>query len=554
MLLDLFDHQKNVVDEAIKSPNKAIILPMGFGKTIIGLALAIKRFQETQTPSLVICSKTLLVSWISEIRKFSTSTTKIKYEVCHREHLGGAIDSWRPRPETQLVLTTPEVAVMSYIQGMVQEQFIFNVDDRIIEYRLTTNPWSRIHQGVGVLHSTTWASVLIDEAQNYNNCETKRCRAIASLATNVRWLLSGTLFQEPPVRRFLGFFLLLGQQEPRNLSACSLFIRNEQFTGFRSYCIERSDNPVFKGVECQTKIVAHDMSGEEKLCYSLLVKIMQDLCHQYNIARINTDRIETRRIRGCILAMWTYLRQALVSPLLPVSQLLTKIQKDDSDERSSDYISNACQKVFHTHNLTEWLHSEDAGNSSRLKQVKQLVKKHPKNKIIIFGSFVTSLKLTKEFLGDQILTYILHGEMSTSQRQQVLHQFAQSDQAAILFLTYQIGSEGLNLQFANVVIHLDLYWNSGKEDQAVARVFRYGQVNPIVHQYILISPTYLEKVMLEKQKGKVDIIQQLRQGPLTISTKVATLSIKEMQQIIKGEDVTCLANLYRTPEGRKTIT
>jgi hypothetical protein len=57
-----------------------------------------------------------------------------------------------------------------------------------------------------------------------------------------------------------------------------------------------------------------------------------------------------------------------------------------------------------------------------------------------------------------------------------------------LLLTTDLLSEGVNLQDADVVVHLDLPWTAARMEQRVGRVARLGSLHPRVHVYLLRPP------------------------------------------------------------------
>ena len=48
-----------------------------------------------------------------------------------------------------------------------------------------------------------------------------------------------------------------------------------------------------------------------------------------------------------------------------------------------------------------------------------------------------------------------------------------------MIITLKIGSVGLNLEAASWVFFMDPWWNPAIEDQAVARVYRPGQMKEV---------------------------------------------------------------------------
>ena len=64
-----------------------------------------------------------------------------------------------------------------------------------------------------------------------------------------------------------------------------------------------------------------------------------------------------------------------------------------------------------------------------------------------------------------------------------------------LLITTDLLSEGLNLQRASVVVHLDLPWNPARLDQRVGRVLRFGSTHERVHVYALAPPASADRLL-----------------------------------------------------------
>jgi superfamily II DNA or RNA helicase len=102
---------------------------------------------------------------------------------------------------------------------------------------------------------------------------------------------------------------------------------------------------------------------------------------------------------------------------------------------------------------------------------------NPELKYLIFTEFVPTQTMLREFLEQHGFSVTcLNGSMDLDQRRRVQREFA--GKARILVST-DAGGEGLNLQFAHVVINYDLPWNPMKIEQRIGRVDRIGQKLPV---------------------------------------------------------------------------
>lgn len=80
------------------------------------------------------------------------------------------------------------------------------------------------------------------------------------------------------------------------------------------------------------------------------------------------------------------------------------------------------------------------------------------------------------------------------------------DEYKILLVT-DSGSEGLNLQFCNVVINYDLPWNPQKIEQRIGRCHRYGQKNDVAVINLLNTQNIADKRVYEILSQKFKLFQ-----------------------------------------------
>jgi superfamily II DNA or RNA helicase len=101
----------------------------------------------------------------------------------------------------------------------------------------------------------------------------------------------------------------------------------------------------------------------------------------------------------------------------------------------------------------------------------------PELKYLIFTEFVPTQNMLREFLEQHGFSVVcLNGSMELEERRRVQRQFA--EKARILVST-DAGGEGLNLQFAHIIINYDLPWNPMRIEQRIGRVDRIGQKLPV---------------------------------------------------------------------------
>ncbi len=80
-----------------------------------------------------------------------------------------------------------------------------------------------------------------------------------------------------------------------------------------------------------------------------------------------------------------------------------------------------------------------------------------------------------------------------------------------LFLTYKVGSEGLNLTEATHCICIEPWWTNAVHNQAKARLWRTGQTKQVYVHNVIIKGSIEEKIV-EICKGKDNIGSKLLRG------------------------------------------
>lgn len=109
-------------------------------------------------------------------------------------------------------------------------------------------------------------------------------------------------------------------------------------------------------------------------------------------------------------------------------------------------------------------------------------------------------------LGPGSLVYT--GDLGQGERERVLTRFREDPAAPVLILSLGAGGQGLNLQAASYVFHVDRWWNPAVERQAEARSHRMGQARA-VHVYTYTSERTLEERVARILRAKQQLFDEL---------------------------------------------
>ncbi len=130
------------------------------------------------------------------------------------------------------------------------------------------------------------------------------------------------------------------------------------------------------------------------------------------------------------------------------------------------------------------------------------------HRVLVFSQFTGMLKLIKEELEHlEMSYYYLDGNTKMDERGQLVKDFNQGKRS-IFLISLKAGGTGLNLVGADMVIHVDPWWNPAVENQATDRAYRIGQ-NQTVQVIKLITAHSIEEKIFELQERKKDLVNAI---------------------------------------------
>jgi len=230
-------------------------------------------------------------------------------------------------------------------------------------------------------------------------------------------------------------------------------------------------------------------------------KVIYDFFKNIIINSVSTESTDTYQLFDLI----SIIRRTLIIPYIPfVKYIKNKIQLL-KDEKELLKFNNEITSLIHSNGIKEWFEKSLKGQiiPTRVSEVLKIINTHPNEGIVIFSCFIECLSFLKIYLTDRKV-FLFSSDLSIEKREEMIQEYISCEDLNPIFLTtYNMGSEGLNLQTkANVVIKIDMYWNVGKEHQAESRVNRKGQTSDRVYIYSIHSNTSFEKTLIELRESK----------------------------------------------------
>ncbi len=413
---------------------------MGLGKTVQALALIQHDWTgKGRKPTLLICPMSVVGNWKKEAERF-----------------------------------TPDLPVLIHHGQKRTRGGTFAREAK--KHALVISSYSLLHRDLDLLQQVPWAGIILDEAQNIKNPETKQAQAARALAADFRIALTGTPVENHvgdlwSIWRFLNPGFLGNQAEFRRAFFYPIQIRHDAAAAER---LKRLTGPFLLRRLKTDKAVIADLPDKQEM--KVFCNLTREQATLYAAVVGELDRslggAEGIQRKGMILGALSKLKQVCNHP----AQFL-------GDNSSIPGRSGKLARL--TEMLDEVLQAGDrALVFTQFTEMGAIIQKH-----------------LQETFGREVL--FLHGGTARKQRDRMVARFQEeADGPRVFLLSLKAGGTGLNLTAANHVFHFDRWWNPAVENQATDRAFRIGQQRSVqVHKFLCVG-TLEEKIdeMIERKQ------------------------------------------------------
>jgi SNF2 family DNA or RNA helicase len=532
----LNDYQREVVGECLCMESMGLCLPLGAGKTRTSLVLANEVTPPNENILVVASSKNLISQWVSEIR---TVFGDVGVYVYHREY---DKDYLQRRELTQrFVITVPQLVRKFYslnsqigrdynlknwlVWREIRNEGAFGQHE-VINYRRGPEPIP----SEDLIFSRRWGCLIIDEFHLLLNITSEQCQGILCIPARRCCMLTGTAFDNPDEEHLLAYYTRLNTDPdfPSSLPDSRDYIRGKnkngpKFEGVRPTMVFRDKTPVV--IEHEIHEVIVPLKVEEQTIYLALRSIVLDLIQTMNETPEHLQ--DKRKLSSALLSMITMLRQCAVCPMIPVAKMALNVcTNGDVDPVAEKFFERVDELE-----ITDYLNDEASVVSSRMQKALEII--GSSNKTVVFTCHRSIIELMKAVCVDTPV-YDFESSLSGPKRDAMLDELRGLDRF-VLFMTFRIGSTGLNLFFADTGIIFDVDWMESSVVQAMGRLIRQGQTQK-VNMHYLMSNTGIEDAVFKKQLNKRTIISELMTGVITSARD--NFHVKDIIRLLEQDVVT----------------
>lgn len=438
---------------------------MGLGKTLQVLT-AIQHFKQEglleKEHVLVIAPTSLLTNWQEEIRRFTPDLTSYIFHGTHRRFTKKKYD----------IYLTSYGIVRSDIEKFKKQK---------------------------------WFMIVVDEAQNIKNPNTKQTKSVKSIKAKHKIAMSGT----PVENRLSEYWSIFDFTNKGYLTSLKKFRKNYILP------IEKEKNKeTLKNFKQITKpFILRRLKTDKNIIKDLPDKIVNDIYCNLTKEQIalyketldsaieEVEANEGIKRKGLVLKMINSLKQICNHPAQ-----FTKSKNIDADESGKmEILMNTLENILQAD-----------------------------EKVLIFTQYVQMGKIMQKLIEEKFSHEVLflHGSLSRKKRDEMIKKFQNRKQSKIFIISLKAGGTGLNLTAAQNVIHYDLWWNPAVENQATDRAYRIGQKENVMVYRFITKGTFEEKIN-EMIQNKEELAKLTVGNGETFITEMNTADLKNMLTLRK---------------------
>lgn len=125
-------------------------------------------------------------------------------------------------------------------------------------------------------------------------------------------------------------------------------------------------------------------------------------------------------------------------------------------------------------------------------------------KVVLFAKHIDVMDTAEQVLADAgLATVSIRGEQTAKQRQLAIDAFQKDPAVAVAVCSLTAAGVGLNLHASSNVVLAELSWTAAEQEQAIDRVHRIGQEEPVTAWRILAAHTIDSKIaeLIDSKQG-----------------------------------------------------
>lgn len=283
-----------------------------------------------------------------------------------------------------------------------------------------------------------------------------------------------------------------------SLHSFATMINRTRRRDIQDFCVRRSHT------------ISTEFTGYQQMLYDELLSFERatlTMLHNPRSVAFMMSTI-TRQAASCIFGLAPHIRDIIARRIRQLNDDPDiEYNAFDVDEDANDVISALAETVL---SLADNLPSEDPKFEETLKII-QLKQDMSNNKIMLFSTFRHTLAYIKKKLTEAgYRVEQIDGSVKDELRYEYKTRFElakDSPDAIDILLFTEVGSEGLDYQFCDMMINYDLPWNPMRIEQRIGRIDRRGQKSEAVNIYNIITENTVDAEIYHRCLARIGVFE-----------------------------------------------
>ncbi len=401
----------------------------------------------------------------------------------------------------EFMMYAPEIKRIIYVGAKDKRMELLKED-----YNVIVTTYGLLREDSSIFDNMSFNTMIIDEAQNIKNNMAGITKCVKQVKAETKFALTGT----PIENNVLELWSIFDFVMPGYLGSLTKF---------------------------QSKYKIKDFNEDSEV----LIKGLSRVINPFILRRKKMDVIKElpkKLVNDIYIDMSSEQKKLYVAELERVKNEMDKIMEDGNMSKARFLILQLLTKLRQICIDPHILYDNYEEESGKIERLINIIKEYILNghKILVFTSFRTALNIVKDKLEENnIKSYIIDGSVSSKKRMDLADSFNEDGDVKVFLIMLRAGGTGLNLMGADVVIHLDLWWNPQAENQATDRAHRIGQKNMVEVIHLIMKGTIEEKI-LELQNKKRVLSDKLIDGEVRDKNILNELSREDIENLLSYEN------------------
>ena len=488
----LYPHQQEALERVLKEPFFALLMKQGTGKTAVAIRAIEERFKAGLINRVVVyCPKTLTYNWQEELQDF-LGLPKSQYII---ERLNQSTKAKQLQAYGEFIKQDPELATLKDLKVLgytgTKKSIVSNAPRKLLILLLNYEKSRVMYKQ---LKKFKPHFLVVDESHKLKSQKAAMSSSIYKLTRSCKYriILTGTLvcngyedifmqykIMNPDIfgihfKEFNQTFIRRGGYMGKQIVGYKRINKLKRIIRRTSYTVEIEDCiklPPISYTVLTTELESKAQKAYREMEDSMLThieKLSEDVSRGYlkeTCKKFGIVYSPSESYRSLLLKAINYINTSSCDLVITQTLRLQQI--------AGGFLTLDTGQVVEV-------------DQGKLNLVKDIVEEATKP-VVIFCQYVAEINRLKEKLPSLVKRSINVREFRTVKDRDKVYQEFQRGEVDVLILQLKSGSVGLNLQKANQVVFYSMNFSSDDYVQAIARIKRNGQTNPmsVIHLFAL---------------------------------------------------------------------